>query len=41
MVIARNLVKEARTLKHLEAYIPTEVQRGYNDSDNVAGTQHA
>ena len=41
MVIARNLVKEARTLKHLEAYIPTEVQRGYNDSDSVADLPHA
>jgi len=36
MVIARNLVKEARGLQHLSKYIPTETQLGYNDPETLA-----
>ena len=32
MVIARNLIKEAGSLAHLEKYIPTEIQREYTQS---------
>jgi hypothetical protein len=32
MVIARNLVKEAGALKHLERYIPQEEQKLYKGS---------
>ncbi len=31
MVVARNLVKEAESLAHLEAYIPREEQKSYKD----------
>jgi alkylation response protein AidB-like acyl-CoA dehydrogenase len=37
LVIARNLVKEARGYAFLDKYIPTEVQRGYNDPETQAG----
>jgi butyryl-CoA dehydrogenase len=33
MVIARHLVREAAELEHLAAYIPTESQRSYRESD--------
>jgi alkylation response protein AidB-like acyl-CoA dehydrogenase len=29
MVVARNLIREAKELEHLEAYIPVEEQRSY------------
>ena len=40
LVVARNLVKEARSLSFLDAYIPTEIQRGVNDAEghSSAGT---
>jgi alkylation response protein AidB-like acyl-CoA dehydrogenase len=41
MVIARNLVKEARTLQHLAEYIPKETQLGYNDPDTLATEKSA
>jgi hypothetical protein len=31
IVIARNLIKEASELEHLEAYIPREVQKSYEE----------
>jgi len=36
LVIARNLIKEARQYAALEKYIPTEIQRGYNDPETLA-----
>jgi butyryl-CoA dehydrogenase len=36
LVIARNLIKEARNYQFLEKYIPTEIQRGYNDPETRA-----
>jgi len=41
IVIARNLVKEARDLEHLEAYIPREVQRSYEEEGVSAPAQPA
>jgi len=41
MVIARNLVKEARSLQHLTQYIPTEIQMGYNDPETLAAEKAA
>jgi hypothetical protein len=31
LVIARSLIREAGELEHLEAYIPREVQKTYDD----------
>ena len=39
IVIARNLVKEAKDLEHLEAYIPREVQNSYEEEGVPAPTQ--
>ena len=36
LVIARNLIKEARQLGYLERFIPNEVQYGYNDPATLA-----
>jgi butyryl-CoA dehydrogenase len=36
MVIARNLIKEAEALAHLEPYIPTEEQRTYKSDEALA-----
>ena len=36
LVIARNLIKEARAYAFLDKYIPNEVQRGYNDPESAA-----
>jgi butyryl-CoA dehydrogenase len=36
LVIARNLIKEARSYAFLDRYIPTEIQRGYNDPESLA-----
>ena len=36
LVVARALVKEALSLKHLLDYIPKEVQVGYNDPETLA-----
>jgi butyryl-CoA dehydrogenase len=36
LVIARHLIKEARAYSFLEKYIPTEIQRGYNDPETLA-----
>jgi len=36
MVVARSLVKESLSLKHLLGYIPKEVQRGVNDPETLA-----
>ena len=36
IVIARNLVKEASELEHLEAYIPREVQKSYEEEGSRA-----
>ena len=36
MVVARSLVKESLSLKHLLNYIPKEVQRGVNDPETLA-----
>jgi hypothetical protein len=36
LVIARNLIKEARQFAFLDKYIPTEIQRGYNDPATIA-----
>ncbi len=33
MVVARNLIKSVGELKHLAAYLPTEVQRGVSEDD--------
>jgi alkylation response protein AidB-like acyl-CoA dehydrogenase len=41
IVIARNLVKEARDLEHLEAFIPREVQNRYEEEDVSAPAQPA
>jgi butyryl-CoA dehydrogenase len=41
IVIARNLVKEARDLEHLEAYIPREVQNSYEAEGVSAPAQPA
>lgn len=41
IVIARNLVKEARDLEHLEAYIPREVQNSYEEEGVSAPAQPA
>ena len=37
MVIARNLIKEAESLSHLEAYIPNEEQQSYTNEEATAG----
>jgi hypothetical protein len=36
LVVARALIKEALSLRHLLDYIPKEVQRGVNDPDTLA-----
>jgi butyryl-CoA dehydrogenase len=36
LVIARNLIKEARAYAFLDKYIPNEIQRGYNDPESEA-----
>ena len=36
LVIARNLIKEAEQLAHLEAYIPRETQRSYQEGEVLA-----
>jgi butyryl-CoA dehydrogenase len=36
LVVARALVKEALSLKHLLAYVPKEVQMGVNDPETLA-----
>ena len=41
IVIARNLVKEAKELEHLEAYIPREVQNSYENEGVRAPAQPA
>jgi butyryl-CoA dehydrogenase len=41
MVIARNLIKEARSLQHLAEYIPKETQLGYNDPATLATEKSA
>jgi butyryl-CoA dehydrogenase len=41
IVIARNLVKEAKELEHLEAYIPREVQNSYENEGVPAPAQPA
>jgi len=38
MVIARNLVRESDRLKHLEDYIPREVQKTFKDEEVITGT---
>jgi butyryl-CoA dehydrogenase len=37
MVIARNLVRESEQLKHLEAYIPREVQQTFRNEEVITG----
>lgn len=37
MVVARNLIKEAEALSHLEAYIPQEEQQSYANEEAPAG----
>jgi hypothetical protein len=42
LVVARNLVKETAALgKLLDAYIPKEVQKGYNDPETLAAQKAA
>ena len=41
IVIARNLVKEAKDLEHLEAFIPREVQNSYEEKSASAPAQPA
>jgi alkylation response protein AidB-like acyl-CoA dehydrogenase len=36
MVVARNLIKEAESLRHLEAYIPREEQKSYKSANAPA-----
>jgi len=36
LVIARNLIKDSRSLAFLNAYIPSEVQRGVNDPETLS-----
>jgi butyryl-CoA dehydrogenase len=38
MVIARNLVRESESLKHLEDYIPREVQQTFRNEEVITGT---
>ena len=37
MVIARNLVRESESLKHLEDYIPREVQKTFINEEVITG----
>ncbi|HKO22931.1 MAG TPA: acyl-CoA dehydrogenase family protein [Candidatus Eisenbacteria bacterium] len=39
LVVARALVKEALSLKHLLDYVPKEIQVGYNDPETLARTE--
>lgn len=41
MVIARNLVKESRSLQYLSRYLPKEIQVGYNDPETLAAEKSA
>jgi hypothetical protein len=38
MVIARSMVRESEQLKHLEAYIPREVQKTFRNEEVITGT---
>jgi alkylation response protein AidB-like acyl-CoA dehydrogenase len=39
LVIARNLIKEAGELEHLQAYVPTETQRSYQEDRAPMGAR--